>query len=112
MTRWFLTGCILSIGSTLALSSWCTAEGTTTISILAPRNGETVAHTFAITYEILNAPRDNHAQVYLDGIYQKGFTGIFTHVPKGEHTITVKIADHDHKDAFTATDTIKITFSE
>ncbi|MBA3752783.1 MAG: hypothetical protein H0X01_01250 [Nitrospira sp.] len=76
------------------------------------RNGETVAHTFAITYEMLNAPRDNHAHVYLDGIYQNEFKGTFTHVPKGEHTITVEIADHDHKDAFTATDTIKITVSE
>ena len=86
--------------------------GTTTISILSPHNGETVTNTFDITYEILNAPKDNHAHVYLDGAYQKGFSGTFIHVPKGEHTITVKIADHDDKEADTATDTITVKVVE
>jgi hypothetical protein len=84
----------------------------TTINILSPRNGATVGNTFTITYEILNGPKGHHAHVYLDGTYLKGFQGTFTHVAKGEHTITVKIADHDHKDADTATDTIKVNVVE
>lgn len=81
-------------------------------NILSPRNGETVSETFDIKYEILNAPAGNHAHVYLDGAYQKGFKGTFTSVAKGEHTITVKIADHDHKDAGTATDSITVKVGE
>ena len=112
MTRVCLSACILILGAMVAVSSAGATEGTATISILSPHNGETVADTFNITYEILNAPKDNHAHVYLDGAYQKGFKGTFTHVPKGEHTITIKIADHDHKDADTATDTIKVKVAE
>ena len=104
----FLATCALTISGTVALSSWCAAESATTITILAPHNGETVTETFEIKYEILNAPAGNHAHVYLDGTYQKGFKGTFAHVAKGEHTITVKIADHDHKDAGTATDSITV----
>ncbi|MEK6803666.1 MAG: hypothetical protein AABZ34_13535 [Nitrospirota bacterium] len=112
MTRLFFSACTLTIGATLAMSSWCAAEGTTTINILSPHNGETVAETFDIKYEILNAPAGNHAHVYLDGTYQKGFKGTFTRVAKGEHMITVKIADHDHKDAGTATDSITVKVGE
>lgn len=112
MTRLFLSACTLTMGATLAVSSWCAAEGTTTISILSPHNGETVTETFDIKYEILNAPAGNHAHVYLDGAYQKGFKGTFTQVPKGEHTITLKIADHDHKDAGTATDSVTVKVGE
>lgn len=80
----------------------------TTISILSPRDGETVTDTFKLTYEILNGPKENHAQVYLDGVYLKEFEGTFSHVPKGEHTITVTIDGHDHHGTEQATDTIKI----
>ncbi len=112
MTRMILSVCSLTLGATLLMSSWCAAENSTTINILSPRDGESVPETFEIKYEILHAPDGNHAHVYLDGAYQKGFKGTFTHVPKGEHTITVKIADHDHKDAGTATHSVKVTVRE
>ena len=112
MTRVILSVCSVALGASLAMSSWCAAENVTTINILSPRNGEAVPETFEIKYEILNAPAGNHAHVYLDGAYQKGFKGTFTHVPKGDHTITVKIADHDHKDAGTATDSVTVTVKE
>ncbi|HMU30248.1 MAG TPA: hypothetical protein PLY42_14115 [Nitrospira sp.] len=112
MTRLTLSVCSLALGAILAMSSWCAAENVTTINILSPRNGDSVPETFEIKYEILNAPEGNHAHVYLDGAYQKGFKGTFTHVPKGEHTITVKIADHDHKDAGTATDSVTVKVGE
>ena len=112
MTRLILSACALTLGATLAMHSWSAAESSTTISILSPRNGEKVSETFDIKYEILNAPAGNHAHVYLDGAYQKGFKGTFTSVAKGEHTITVKIADHDHKDAGTATDSITVKVGE
>ena len=112
MTRVFLAACILISGIVVALSSVRATADVTTISILSPHNGETVSETFNIAYEISNGPKGNHVDVYLDGAYQKGFKGTFTHVPKGEHTITVKIADHDHKDAQSVMDTIKIRVAE
>lgn len=112
MTRVLFSACMLALGATVALSSWCAAENATTINILSPHNGATVAETFDMKYEILNGTGDNHAHVYLDGAYQKGFKGTFTQVTKGEHTITVKIADHDHKDTGTATDSITITVGD
>lgn len=112
MTRVFLPACILIMGATMGVSSGRAMDGMTTISILSPHNGETVTDTFDISYEILNAPKGNHAHVYLDGAYQKGFKGTFAHVPRGEHTITVKIADPDHKEADTATDSVMIKVTE
>lgn len=112
MTRLLLSAYSLALGATLATGSWCMADNITTINILSPRNGDTVPETFEIKYEILNAPAGNHAHVYLDGAYQKGFQGTFTQVPKGAHTITVKIADHDHKDAGTATDSVTVKVKE
>jgi hypothetical protein len=111
MTRILLSACILSL-TMVATYAAGPADPPTTISILSPHNGETVGNTFNISYEILNGPKDNQAQVYLDGTYQKGFQGTFTHVPKGEHTITVKISDHDHQDTGAATDSIKVKVAE
>ena len=49
----------------------------------------------------------DHAHVFLDGTYQKGFKGKFSDVPSGKHTITVKVATHDH-DMVTVSDSIDI----
>jgi len=49
----------------------------------------------------------DHAHVFLDGTYQKGFKGTFSDVPSGQHTITVKVATHDH-DMVTVSDSIAI----
>ena len=108
MARLCFSLCLLIAGTMAVLSPLRAAGGKTTISILSPHNGETVAETFDLTYEISNGPKGHHAHVYLDGAYQKGFKGTFSGVPKGEHTITVKIADHDHKETGHATDTITI----
>lgn len=112
MIRVFLSACILIMDATLGVTAGHAIDGMTSISIISPHNGETVADTFDISYEILNAPKGNHAHVYLDGAYQKGFKGKFAHVPKGEHTITVRIADPDHKEADTAMDTVTIKVTE
>ena len=112
MIRVFLSGCILIMDAAMGAGIGRALDGMTSISILSPHNGDTVADTFDISYEILNAPKGNHAHVYLDGAYQKGFQGKFSHVPKGEHTITVKIADPDHKEAGTATDSVTIKVVE
>ena len=54
MTRVLFSACMLALGATVTLSSWCAAENATTINILSPHNGANVAETFDMKYEILN----------------------------------------------------------
>jgi hypothetical protein len=107
MIHLVLSVCLLianSAGTTLPLF----AAEDTTVSILSPHDGETLTDTFILSYEILNGSKENSAQIYLDGVYQKDFDGTFSHVPKGEHTITVTIDGHDHHGPEQVTDTVKI----
>ena len=97
------------VSSIVALTALSAAKGDPTITIMSPRAGDKVPTTFDLRYEIVNAPHGNHAHVYLDGTYQKGFKGTFRGVKKGDHQITVRIADHDHKDDGTASDTVTVT---
>lgn len=77
------------------------------ITITAPRNGDSVGETFALTYDLEKGAKAAHAHVYLDGKYQKGFEGTFKGVSKGKHEITVTAATHDHK-ILAATQTISV----
>lgn len=67
------------------------------ITITSPKDGETVGDTFELKYELTRGAKANHAHVYLDGRYQKGFTGTFRGVSKGKHEIRVTGATEDHK---------------
>src|ERR1044072_6733510 len=80
MIHLFLSVCILIASAAGTLVSAHAAEDTT-ISILSPLDGETVTETFNLTYEILNGPKENQAQVYLDGVHLKEFEETFSHVP-------------------------------
>lgn len=106
---WLTFSCGIAVIFSQGLASNVGAEAAPTIAITAPHSGETVPPTFDLTYTIEGAPHGSHAHVYLDGTYQKGFKGTFTGVPKGDHEITVKIADHDHKDHGTSSDTVTVT---
>ena len=106
---WLTFSCSVVVIFSQALASTVSAEETPTITITAPHSGDTVSPTFDLTYTIASAPQGSHAHVYLDGTYQKGFKGVFRNIPTGDHEITVKIADHDHKDQGTALDRIRVT---
>ncbi|MDH5563516.1 MAG: hypothetical protein OEY91_07850 [Nitrospirota bacterium] len=77
------------------------------ISITSPQNGATVESSFDLVYVLRKGVMADHAHVFLDGKYQKGFKGKFSDVPSGQHTITVKVATHDH-DMVTVSDSIAI----
>ncbi len=78
------------------------------ISITSPQNGETVESSFDLKYVLRKGAMADHAHVFLDGTYQKGFKGQFSDVPSGKHTITVKVATHDH-DMVTVSDSVDVT---
>ena len=75
------------------------------IVITSPKEGEEVDDSFELKYELTRGSQATHAHVYLDGQYQKGFSGAFKGLSKGDHKITVTGATKDH-DLVTATHTI------
>ncbi len=77
------------------------------ITITSPQNGETVANSFDLVYSFRKGVMADHVHIFMDGNYQKGFKGTFSDVPSGRHTITVKVATHDH-DMVTVSDSIDV----
>ncbi len=75
------------------------------IVITSPKDGEEVDDSFELKYELTKGSQATHAHVYLDGQYQKGFSGMFKGLSKGDHKITVTGATKDH-DLVKATHTI------
>ena len=77
------------------------------ITISSPQNGATVGNSFDLVYSFRKGLMADHVHVFMDGTYQKGFKGTFNGVPSGRHTITVKVATHDH-DMVTVSDSIAV----
>ncbi len=77
------------------------------ITITSPQNGATVESAFDLAYSFRKGMMADHVHVFLDGEYQKGFKGKFSDVPRGPHTITVKVATHDH-DMVTVSDSVEV----
>lgn len=66
------------------------------IMIMSPKDGEKVADSFDLKYELTKGSQAAHAHVFVDNQYQKGFTGAFKGLAKGTHQITVTGATKDH----------------
>ena len=77
-------------------------------TITSPQNGDLVGASFDLTYALRKGVQADHAHVFLDGKYQKGFKGTFKDVAPGPHTITVKVATHDH-DMLNISDSVDFT---
>ncbi len=77
------------------------------ITITSPQNGATVGNSFDLVYSFRKGLLADHVHVFMDGKYQKGFTGRFNDVSFGPHTVTVKVATHDH-DMVTVSDSINV----
>jgi hypothetical protein len=75
------------------------------VVITSPKDGEEVDDSFELKYELTKGSQATHVHVYVDGQYQKGFSGMLKGLSKGDHKITVKGATKDH-DFVTATHTI------
>lgn len=82
-------------------------EDGSAITITSPQNGATVRSWFELMYSLRKGTMADHAHVFMDGTYQKGFKGQFKNVSSGRHSITVKVATHDH-DMVAVSDTIEV----
>jgi hypothetical protein len=101
----FCLGCVLS--QLVWAGQQLDVHDGSAISIASPQNGATVESSFDLVYSFRKGVMADHAHVFLDGTYQKGFKEKFSDVPSGKHTITVKVATHDH-DMVTVSDSINV----
>jgi len=66
--------------------------------VTATVNGVAVdGQAIELKYEVTKGAKAHHAQVYLDGQYQKGFKGPFTNRPVGTHEINLVAATDNLK---------------
>lgn len=96
ITAFFMLGILGWSSQGLAAGKQLDMHDGSAITITSPQNGHTVGSSFDLTYALRKGVKADHAHVYFDGKYQKGFKGTFTNVSSGRHTITVKVATHDH----------------
>ncbi len=77
------------------------------VMITSPKDGDEVDDSFELKYELTKGSQATHVHAYVDGQYQKGFSGTLKGLSKGDHKITVTGATKDH-DLVTATHTITV----
>ncbi len=66
------------------------------VVITSPKEGDEVDDSFEVKYELTKGSQATHVHVYVDGQYQKGFSGMVKGLSKGDHKITVQGATKDH----------------
>ena len=50
-----------------------------------------------VQYMLTKGTQSTHVHAYVDGQYQKGFSGVIKGLTLGKHEIKVVAANHDHK---------------
>ena len=66
------------------------------LMITSPKDGDKVADTFEVKYDLTKGSQATHVHAYVDGKYQKGFAGTLKSLSKGTHKVTVTGATKDH----------------
>lgn len=101
MNRWKVVVVVITAGLVaglgMAQAEDQPIEDGSKVTITSPKDGDKVGDTFDLKYELTKGSSAHHAHVYLDGQYQKGFSGTFKGVPKGKHEIKVTAATEKHK---------------
>lgn len=85
---------VLGIG----LPVWAADDDGSQIKILSPENGAVVkGDSVEVQYVLVKGAQSTHVHVYLDGKYQKGFSGMLKGLTPGNHEIKAVAANPDHK---------------
>ncbi len=93
-----LVGAVLVGAAVASVPAVFAEEGHGSIVITSPQEGAVVdGKQLELKYEQTKGGQAHHAHVYLDGVYQKGFKGIFAEIPPGKHEIKVVAATDEHK---------------
>ena len=74
------------------------AEAQAQIRILSPAPGAIIkGDSVEVRYELAKGVDATHVHCYVDGEYQRGFSGIVKGLARGTHEIKVVAASHDHQ---------------
>lgn len=77
------------------------------IMISFPKDGDKVSDTFEVKYDLTKGSQATHVHAYVDGEYQKGFSGEIKSLSRGTHKVTITGATKDH-DLVTATHSVTV----
>lgn len=70
------------------------------IKILSPAPGAIIkGDSVEVRYELAKGVHATHVHCYVDGEYQRGFSGTIKGLVRGTHEIKVVAASHDHEAA-------------
>jgi len=88
---------------------WAADDDGSQVRILSPENGAVVkGNAVEVQYILVKGKQATHVHIYLDGKYQKGFSGSLKGVTPGKHEIRAVAANPDHK-LFAAESVVMIT---
>ena len=89
---------ICLLGPGLQGSLWGASPAETQIKILSPSQGAVIkGDSVEVRYELAKGIDATHVHCYVDGEYQRGFSGIVKGLSRGTHEIKVVAAGHDHQ---------------
>jgi len=87
---------LLVLGS--GVNGWASVDDGSQLKIVSPAQGAVVkGDSVEVQYELTKGAHATHVHCYVDGEYQKGFSGVVKGLTRGKHEIKVVAANHDHK---------------
>jgi hypothetical protein len=81
----------------LGVNGWAATDDGSQVKIVSPEQGAVVKGDVEVQYMLTKGTQATHVHCYVDGEYQKGFSGIVKGMPRGTHEIKVVAANKDHK---------------
>lgn len=86
---------LLSFGA--GVSGWTADANGSRLTIVSPIQGAVIkGDSVEVRYRLPRGVHATHIHCYVDGEYQKGFTGVVKGLTRGSHEITLVAASHDH----------------
>ena len=95
-----VVGILAAVGTLvlgLSLNGWAATDDGSQVKIISPAQGAVVTSDVEVQYALTKGTQATHVHCYVDGEYQKGFSGVVKGMPRGTHEIKVVAADKDHK---------------
>ncbi|MBH0206842.1 MAG: hypothetical protein HP498_13705 [Nitrospira sp.] len=97
----FCAAMLLTIGlfgPGIPWSAWAAEVAEAQIKILSPAPGAIIkGDSVEVRYELAKGVHATHVHCYVDGEYQRGFSGVVRGLARGTHEIKVVAASHDHE---------------
>jgi Family of unknown function (DUF6130) len=91
-----MVAAVLALG--VGASVWAADGDGSEVKILSPENGAVVkGDSVELQYVLVKGTAATHVHAYVDGKYQKGFSGMLKGLTPGKHEIKVVAADPEHK---------------